>query len=124
MESFPTHQMGLVWRTSPGKQSQKVHRHRTGKISPTACFSPTLLLPTINGITPTGSTATGPIGPITLIGGTSSSPKRHHYHHLLIVAAIKHKQITITIRNELAVSVVMENSQLVVTGSNLIPIGD
>jgi hypothetical protein len=42
---------------------------------------------------------------------------------MLIVAAIKPKQFTLAIRNELAVSVVMENSQFVVIQLDLTPIG-
>lgn len=42
---------------------------------------------------------------------------------MLIVATIKPKQFTLAIRNELAVSVVMDKSQLVVIQLDLTPIG-
>ena len=77
----------------------------------------------VNGITPTNSTTSGPNLTYTLIGGTSSSLRHHHQNQLLIVATIKPKQFTLAIRNELAVSVVMENSQLVVIQLDLTPIG-
>jgi len=47
----------------------------------------------------------------------------HHQHILLIVSVIKLKQIAIRVRNDLAVSVVMENDQLVTILFNLVPIG-
>lgn len=43
---------------------------------------------------------------------------------MLIVATIKLKQITIAIRNDLTVSVVIENSQLVIIQLDLTSIGN
>jgi hypothetical protein len=121
----------------PGKQSQKVHRRhrsspiqflaqphrqRTGEISPTAYF-PDPLAAVVNGITPTSSTASGPIRSSAALHHFTSSLQHHHQNQMLIVATIKPKQFTLAIRNELAVSVVMENSQLAVIQLDLTPIG-
>src|SRR2546422_4564023 len=49
---------------------------------------------------------------------TYTSPtttNNHHHHKSLIVATIKLKQIAVSVRNDLAMSVVIENSQLVAT---------
>lgn len=77
----------------------------------------------VNGITPTSSTASGPIRSSAALRLFASSLRHHHQHQMLIVATIKPKQFTLAIRNELAVSVVMENSQLVVIQLDLTPIG-
>lgn len=74
----------------------------------------------VNGITPTSSTASGPIRSSAALHIFTN---RHHHNQMLIVATIKPKQFTLAIRNELAVSVRMENSQLVVTQLDLTPVG-
>jgi hypothetical protein len=134
MRKFSDPSSGLTLAGEPGKQSQKVHRRhrssfwlsRTGSL-PAKSRQQHIwrdpLAAVVNGITPTNSTTSGPNLTYTLIGGTSSSPKYHHQHQLLIVATIKLKQITIAIRNDLAVSVVIENSQLVIIQLDLTPIG-
>jgi hypothetical protein len=129
---------GFTLSGEAGKQSQKVHRrHRnspihflalpnrqhTGEISPTAYFSDPLSA-VVNGITPINSTATGPIRSSAALFLHQAPPTTNHHHQSLIVVTVKLNQITITIRNDLAVSVVIENSQLVVNESNLIPIGN
>jgi hypothetical protein len=126
--------VGLRLAGEPGKQSQKVHRRhrnspiqflaqphrqRTGEISPTAYFPDPLAARSQRHHTDQldGKWT------YTLIGGTSSSPSATTKNKMLIVATIKPKQFTLAIRNELAVSVVMENSQLVVIQLDLTPIG-
>lgn len=126
--------MGLLWRTSPVSKARKcigatdpvsgsAARQRTGKISPTAYFSDPLGCRDQRHHTDQlGSNWT-----YTLIGGTwliAFITNHHHDHQLLIVAIIKLKQITIAIRNDLAMSVVIENCQLVVIQLDLTPIGD
>jgi len=84
----------------------------------------TLLLPSVNGITPINSSATRPIHSSAALAHHQLITNHHHHHQMLIVATIKRKQITIAIINDLAMSVVMENSQLVVIQLDLAPIGD
>jgi hypothetical protein len=126
--------VGLLWRASPVSKARKCigatgilrstpNRQRTGKISPTAYFSDPLAA-VVNGITPINSTATGPIGSSAAPESTSTESTTTTIHQLLIVATIKLKQIADSVRNDLAMSVVIENSQLVATESNLAPIGD
>jgi len=130
--------VGLRLAGEPGKQSQKVHRRhrispiqflaqphrqRTGEISPTAYLArPSCCRSQRHHTDQLDSNWT--ILEYRLTGGTFSSPNHHHVHQSLIVATIKLKQIAVSVRNDLAMSVVIENSQLVATESNLAPIGD
>jgi hypothetical protein len=119
---------GFTLADEPGKQSQKVHRrHRNSPIhfltQPNRQNLPFTdpLAAVVNGITPINSTATGPIDSSAALAFTNQPPPDHQS---LIVATIKLKQIAVSVRNDLAMSVVIENSQLVVAESNLAPIGD
>jgi hypothetical protein len=88
MRKFSDPSSGFTLAGEPGKQSQKVHRRhsnspiqfldqphrqRTGEISPTAYF-PDPLAAVVNGITPTSSTASGPIRSSAALLTFTSSP--------------------------------------------------
>lgn len=125
------------WRASPVSKARKcigatgILRSsfwlgRTGSVpakSRQQHIFPDPLAAVVNGITPTGSTASGPIRSSAALHIFTSSPTTTTTNKLLIVATIKPKQFTLAIRNELAVSVVMENSQLVIIQLDLTPIG-
>ena len=88
MKKFSDSSSGFTLSGEAGKQSQKVHRrhrnspihflarpHRqhSGEISPTAYFSDPLSA-VVNGITPTNSTATGPIRSSAALFFTNDQP--------------------------------------------------
>jgi hypothetical protein len=122
---------GFTLAGEPGRQSQKVDRRipvapmhfLTQPNRQNLPFSDPLAA-VVNGITPINSTATGPSAHIGSPAALPSPTNHHHNHQSLIVATIKLKQIADSVRNDLAMSVVIENSQLVATESNLAPIGD
>jgi len=138
MKKFSDPSSGFTLAGEPGKQSQKVHRRRrtspiqflaqphrqrTGEISPTAYFSgPSCCRSQRHHTDQLDSKWT--IGSSAAPFLHLSFTNHHHYHKSLIVATIKLKQIAVSVRNDLAMSVVIENSQLVATESNLAPIGD
>jgi hypothetical protein len=132
MIKFSDPSSGFTLADEPGKQSQKVHRrhripfldqpHRRNLAN--SIFLLTLLLPSVNGITPINSSANRPIHSSAALHHMHIITNHHHDHQLLIVATIKLKQIAIAIRNDLAMSVVIENSLLVVIQLDLTPIGD
>jgi hypothetical protein len=123
--------VGLLWRASPVGKARKCigatgilqSSNRTQPNRQNLPFSDPLAA-VVNGITPINSTATGPsahIGSSAALAFTNQPPPDHQS---LIVATIKLKQIAVSVRNDLAMSVVIENSQLVAIESNLAPIGD
>jgi hypothetical protein len=130
--------VGLLWRVSPVSKARKCigatgilrssfWLSRTGCVpakSRQQHIFPDPLAAVVNGITPINSTATGPIHSSAAPESTTTESTTTTIHQLLIVATIKLKQIADSVRNDLAMSVVIENSQLVATESNLAPIGD
>jgi hypothetical protein len=126
--------VGYGWRASPVSKARKCigatkilrssfWLSRTGSVPAKSRQQHIFLDPlaaVVNGIIPISSTASGPIRSSAAL---HLHQPNHHQNQLLIVATIKPKQFTLAIRNELAVSVIMENSQLVVIQLDLTSIG-